>query len=323
MNKSEFFHKPSVREITKGKTPIEASSNLLSIVESIDNNHFLRIKRDLHPFETPKKFLRHGKELRIIMPPTIGEHIQRRKTPVEYRLESMDKIKDPYYACYSFYPLREGNKRKISLVSCVDGAKLYYYVYHFSTGIEILDFDDAQRVNKDGAEIKVRVPSRTPKKKAYLFKFTSFPVADDFNKYAVAYSLNTEGHNCEDKLHTNISYKFQGAREHSKFVSFCDHEIAAYLWLIDYFHNEKHNLIPWQMSHFAIPTNRIIELDKTLQNKVVIERLDKSNEPKDYALTEQDREVFFWAAVKKYDPQKTFFRRNTIDGLLKDAPYLD
>lgn len=321
MNKSQFFNKPTVTEITKGKTAVEADSNLINIITSLKENQFLRITRELNFFENPKKFMRHAPDLKIAMPSTIREQIEAKKAPVIYRLQTMKNIRDPYYACYSHVPLKTNDRitRKISLVNCVDGAQLYAYMQNNSTSTKILDFDESLRVGKDGAQVIVSVPSRTPKESNHKIKFISLPVIDNEDKYGIAYSLRTEGHDCMDKLVTNIAFNLPYFKKDSHFVSFCDHEIAAYLHLIDYFHNEKQNIIPLQMSLFAIPTNEIIELKKSLENKVVIEKLNEKGQLKDYPLTESEKELFYWGAVQKYGPESTFYRKNSIDGLLKDA----
>ncbi|MBU0930130.1 MAG: hypothetical protein KJ623_03585 [Nanoarchaeota archaeon] len=323
MNKSQYFRKPTAKEITKGKSALEADSNLINAIESLKEDQFLRIKRELHSFEKPKKFIRHAPDLKIVMPSTIREHIEARKTPVIYRLETMKDIKDPYYACYSHVPLRTNDRttRRISLVNCVDGAQLYAYMQNNSAGAKVLDFDESLKAEKEGAQVIVSIPSRTPKQSNHKIKFISFPVTDNENKYAIAYSLRTEGHDCMDKLITNTSFNLPYFKKDSHFVSFCDHEIAAYLHLIDYFHNEKKNVTPYQMSLFAIPTNKIIELKKDLENKVVIEKPNKEGLLMDYPLTESEKELFYWAAVNKYGPEKTFYRKNTKDGLLKDAHF--
>ncbi len=320
MNKEKFFKKPRADEIKKDKKAIETDSNLLDYVEKLQNDeeHFLRIKKDLNPFRKPKKFIRHGPELKIEMPHTIRDHVKKGKIPVQYRNETMKNIEDPYYVCYSYQPLKTREKipRRISLVNCVDAAKIYSYSY--PNRIKIIEcFSDSKRVNKDGAQVMMSVPSRQSKERNYIFKLISVPVIDDKNKYAVAYSLNTEGHNCKDKLITNISFNLPYFKKDSLFLSFCDHEIAAYFYLMDTLHNNG-NDIPLEMSLFAIPSNRLLDVNKTLENKVVIEREDDNGKLKDYALTESDKELFFWALVKKYGPSKIAYRTKSKDGNLRD-----
>lgn len=328
MNKSQFFHKPNAIEITKGKRLIETDSynleEILEIIESLENNddYFLRIKSDLLPFKIPKKSTRHGKELRINMPETIKGHQNSNRSPFAYIFKSMSRIRNPYLFCYSYRPLKSNDRipRKISLVNCVDGAQLYAYTQKYSTGFKMEEFSEARRVENEGAQIEVSIPSREPKVEKYLFKFISFPIIDNENKYAIIYSLRTEGHNCKDKLITNISFEKRDSSKDSDFIAFCDHEIAGFLCLTEHYWKNG-NKIPMQMSPFVIPTNKIIRLNKIVNNKVVIEKLDKNKKAKDYALTEQHRELVFWAAIQKYDPYETFYRRAEIDGPLKDASW--
>ena len=75
------------------------------------------------------------------------------------------------------------------------------------------------------------------------------------------------------------------------------------------------------MRHFLIPTNKTIDLKKTLENKVVIEKPNEKGELKDYPLDEANENIFYWMAIKEYGPIKTFYRKATEDGLLKDAPW--
>ncbi|MFA5176432.1 MAG: hypothetical protein WC413_04220 [Candidatus Nanoarchaeia archaeon] len=307
MNKEAYFSRPTADQIIKGKTLIEADRNLLYLIENIKENEALVITTELNPFENSKKYLRHSTELRLKMPQTIAEHIRLKQPPVHFREEAFNNLTDSNYSGYIFSPLKEREqlKRKVSLVNCVKGAKLFTYCTN-NTPIDIQEYS-AKRASKEGASVIVSVPSRTPKKDRHLFKFISVPTVDNENKYAIAYSLRTEGHNCGDKLFTNVAYKYESSREDTSYITFDTHEIAAYLALCDHFWNKEKNIIPLQMSHFAIPTDLIINLNKKLQKQAVIQR-DKNLG----TLTEAEFEKFFWAAVKKYGHNKTFFRTDKL-----------
>ena len=98
----------------------------------------------------------------------------------------------------------------------------------------------------------------------------------------------------------------------------CAHEIAAYLTLIDNEWEEYKNIIPLQMSPFAIPTHLTVDYYKRWNNNILIR--DKSLSSKDQ-LRKPNRaelEIALWTLVKKMKHDKTFFAKASRDGNLRD-----
>jgi hypothetical protein len=314
MKPKSYFQYPTVGEIKRYSSIKEVSTNLVEEILSLESEEALIIKRTLIPnnHKSSKKFMKHATEVKTKRFSSLEEAIKTRKTPVQLREEAFNNLRSPIKSGYSFKPVVGTDKRtrKISLVECIEGTKIYCYANQktekFSPSIDVHPYDDARRVEKEGTEIIVKVPSREKKSSRYEFKVSSVPVIDTRNKWGVAYRLLTD-HDCQSKKF-NIRYSQEWDKESSRLFNFCAHEIAAYLAIIDYYWTEKKNVIPLQMSQFAIPNQETVDYyNKLTKNCLIQEDGEKARR-----LNQAEKEMLLWGLVKKLGHDNTFFANDKV-----------
>ena len=194
---------------------------------NIDSNEYLI---SFPPFpgnsESARKFMKHGNEVLPRRQYTLNQAIKERLTPVQMREEAFTYLNGPFYCSYSFMPLgKDQRKRKVSLVECLEGARIYAYVNQVNLAeINVKPYDNAKRVAKDGAEIVVEVPSRTKGEPRTKFKLMNIPVVDSPEKYALAPNFSSD-HSCGNKKF-KIRYSYESSKESSQVFNICAHEIA-------------------------------------------------------------------------------------------------
>lgn len=298
-----FFKKETVASIRK-KDKIEASNNLVEKILDLENKDYLEIKRDLVPEHyTPKRFLKHGTELKLQRTYSQRETLEKKLIPVRQRQEAFNKIKHPFYSGYTFVPSSKDRKiRKVSLTNCLEAAKLYFYAENLASKISIKAYSDSQRVKKEGAVFAVKVPSREKKKHSYEFNLVSVPFIDNDEKYTISSSIRTEGHLCKEKQFM-FRYKYGTSKEGSDYHYICAHEIAAYIKVAETSWNKDKNIVPLQMSQFVLPTQFFVDYYKKLENNCLI---DGKN------LNKAEKEILLWSLVQKQGHDKTCFATEKI-----------
>lgn len=316
MTHKTYFQEPTRAQIMKYISVRNFSRDLVSNILSLGENEAGIIEARLIPeeFKNSRKFMKQEQDVKIQRFYSLEAMVNNRKTPVQLREIAFNKIKPQSYSCYSFKPFtgNDTRTRRVSLVECLEGIHLYCYASQPGTGfnkpsIEIKPYHDAKRVEKDGAEIKVKVSSRTKKQPKYEFKFSSVPVIDSREKWTIAYNILTD-HNCGSKRF-NIRYTFLTDKESSRVFNFCSHEIAAYLAIVDYYKNKEKNIIPLQMSQFAIPTQEAVDFYVKLCNNCLI-KAPKSKLPR--KLNRAEKEILLWGLVYKLGHDRTFYATEKV-----------
>ena len=307
VHKKTFFKERTIGEIKKNLELKEVAYNLINQIYNLSDKEGLIITTELIPkkYETARKFMKHGPEVKLKRVNSLEEAIIRSKTPVQLRETSFNSIKNNAYCGYSFKPIVGTDKRtrKVSLVECIEGAKLYAYaVNEKNTCIEVKPYDNAEVISKDGAEVIVSVPSRSKKQRKQKFKFSSVPIIDNPKKLGVGFNISSD-HDCESKRY-NIRYRYDDDKESSRIFNFCAHEIASYFAIVDFYWNENKNLIPMQMNQFAIPTQEIVNFYSKLGNNCLIQT-SKDKRPR--KMDRAEKEILLWGAVYKKGHDKTFF----------------
>jgi hypothetical protein len=309
-----FFNERTKAEI-KAKNPVQKK---LSELEP-SSEYLILPSQKLVPinYESSRKFMKHGIEVKPRRYSTIEEAVVIGKTPVQLRERAFNEIQDYHFCGYSFMPIsRDKRKRKVALIECLEGARLFAYSRQVpGTNIIIKPYDDSKKVRTEGAEIVCNVPSRTEGESRIQFKLMSVPIIDCPEKYLVSQNLGSD-HSCGSKRF-NIRYKYAEDKESSGIVNICAHEIAGYLEIIDFYLNQEKNVIPLQMSQFAIPTQFTVENYLNMCNNVLIE--DKLIKSKDHLRkpNSAEKEIMLWGLVKRYGHDKTFYARNDRDGLVQ------
>lgn len=313
--KKAFFVEPTVGEIKRYDSITEIPDNLIERIQELTNDEAGIITTGLIPESyTPRKFMKHGRIVPLRRFRSLEEAIEMAKTPIQLRELTFDSIRTHPYSGLTFKPFVGTDKRtrKVSLVECVKGAKLYGYANQpetegFTPTIDIHPYDESRRVVLDGTEVVLMVPSRIKGQERYEFKFVSVPVVDKSDKWGIAYNIRTT-HTCKSKLF-NIRYTWEDDRESSRLVDFCAHEIAGYLAIIDHYLNNKLNIIPLQMSQFPIPTQETVDFYERLTHNVLIQT-DDDKKPRKLNIAE--KEILLWGFVHVHGHDSTFYAREKV-----------
>ncbi len=317
--KKGFFREPLVTDIRKYISVKEIDENLIDEILNLGSDEAVVIKTRLIPgdYENSRKFMKHGRDVKIARFMSLKDALEKKLTPVQLRDDAFNKIRNIAYCCYTIKPFigTDIRTRRVSLEDAIDGTKIYSGSHQEGMGgpISVKKYGDAKRVEKDGAEFIVEVPSRTEGVSAYEIKFSSVPTVDNMYKWGIAYNIFTN-HSCKHKTY-DIRYRYMWDKESSRVFNFCAHEIAAYLAIIDYSLNVDKNMIPLQMSQFAIPTKETVDFYIKLVNNCLIKTEDDKRHRK---LNRAEKEILLWGLVHKLGHDRTFYARESIDGLVKD-----
>lgn len=313
MKPKPYFRQPTAAQIRRYKTIREISDHVVDNVLDLKDSEAAIIRADLIPrqFDGARRFMKHGDEVKIRRFRTLEGTLKARRTPVQLREEAFNSLRQPPYCGYSFKPVlgTDRRTRKVSLVECLEGTKLYCYAQQtpLLSEIEIRPYQDARRIDREGAKIIVSVPSRMQKSPRYEFKFSSVPIADSIHKWAIAHGIVTD-HNCKS-TRFNIRYTYADDKEGSDNFNFCAHEIAAYLSLMDHYLKFRKNIIPLQMSQFAIPTQQTVDFYVRLCNNCLIQT-EKDQKPR--KLNRAEKEILLWDLIRELGHDDTFFATEKV-----------
>jgi len=312
--KKQFFQGTTKAEIKKKK---QVDIAKLSDIAKLMPDEFAVIN-PLVPeeYDTARKFMKHGPEVKIARAYTLAQAVELGKTPLQLREDAFNSIKSHEYCGYSFMPLgKDRRKRKVSLLECLEGARIFAYSHQVpGTGIKVKTYADAKRARKDGAVVIASVPSREKDEGRMEFKLMSVPLIDSPEKYAITYGFGSD-HSCGAKRF-NIRYRYVNEKESSEVVNVCCHEIAAYLELIQQEWTQHKNIIPLQMCPFAIPSQATVDFYLKLENNVLVsdnEKEDKLRKP-----NRAEKEISLWALVQTLGHDKTFYADKSRDGDVRD-----
>lgn len=321
MGKKPFLSEPSVAEIKQRDSRISRNNVVLELQNLDEDEYLITASPLLGAYQNePIKFLKHGAEVPIHRYRTIAQAERDRRIPLDLRRRAYEQVRERAvdFSCYSFMPLigNETRRRRISLVQILDGARIYAYSQQ-QQGVEIkvVPYDNARGVKKDGASVIVDVPSAEKKSPRNKFKFTSVVVADDVRKFAIAHGLGSD-HTCEFKRYRGLRYPFEHEKETSQVLNFCKHEVAGYIGLVDWYWNQEHNLMPLEMSEFALPSKRTVELYKRMLDSLLI--YDSTIKCKDNLRkpNQAEKQVLLDRVVKTFGYDATLFCDSKRDGLL-------
>lgn len=315
MPKKEFFRENTVAEIARNKVLVEKLLSDLENIEYIVIDSGVLVPKG---YESARKFMKHGLEVRPKRFYTLDQAVQDARTPVQLREDAFNKIKNPNYCGYTFMPIgRDKRKRKVSLIECLEGARIYAFAHQTpSERIKVKPYDDSKRVRRDGAEIIVEVPSRVEGEKPVEFKLFSVPVVDAPEKHKISLGIGSD-HSCGSKRY-NIRYRYSDDKEGSGIVNVCAHEVSGYLEIINHYLNNEKNLIPLQMSQIAIPSQDTVDYYLKLLNNVLVK--DPSVKAKNQLrkMNRAEKEIALWGFVQKLGHDKTFYAKGSRDGNVAD-----
>jgi hypothetical protein len=316
--RKRFFKERTAQEIRRLNLRT-ITTDLIEEINSLKESEGIIINRSLIPMKSIRKFMKHGQTVNLRRFESIDELIEAVESPWEMRKEAFDNIHNISYSGYCFQPV-DGNDRrirKISLVDCLEGARIFAYIYQENEGfiplVDIKPYDKAKAVELEGADVHVMIPSKEKKSPRYSIKIMSVPIIDNKFKTNIALRIHTD-HACNYKKF-NIRYlssekeSICSTDKESRLVNFCAHDIAAYLAVIDYYKKDE-NSIPLKQCPFAIPTQSAVDFYKKLCNQVLI----RNNGTRKLSMTEKgvllfgdvyknghDKKYFPFEKVKEYD----------------------
>lgn len=312
-SKSRFFYRPKkLSEILGDREILKPDrENLLDTILNLQPNQAVSIDYPIIPFgysyeegefKDSQNFLKRGPQVNLYEPKSATEAIQKRLGPTRLRIEAFDSLdSNKQYSAYSWRGRRTGQKRRVHLVDCLEGAKLFAFTEHsksLANKITMRDYQHARGVREQGGVFTFEVPSRTTDSK-YTVRLHSVPLPANKNEYAIWFDIAAV-HSCEDLIN-RFSFRY-GSKEEN----FCGHIIAAYLHLSKRMHREKGRVM---LQPFALPTELAVDLYKKSQNRVVIkDNRSKRRRP----LNNAGIEILLWELVAKKQNKATFFARRKI-----------
>lgn len=315
-NRKSYFSSKTKTQIVKGSLVGLAR---LTDIFNLSADQYVIINPLLpNEYDSARKFMKHGPEVRPRRYYTLDQAIRDGRTPVQLREEAFNAISDPFYCGYSILPTsRDRRKRKISLIECVEGARIFAYSHQVpGTSLDVKAYSDCDRVFSEGAEVVSRVPSRTRKEKRHELKLVSVPFKDSSEKYLISQNIGSD-HSCGSKRF-NIRYRYTDDKESSGIVNLCAHEVAAYLQLVQQEWENNKNIIPLQMSPFAIPSQETARYYLNLENNVLVKDPTLVGKDKLRKMNRAEKEIALWAFVKRYGHDRTFFAKPSRDGNVRD-----
>jgi len=313
--KQEYFERPKkVQDIVGDKELVYSPRrHLIDNVESLTEDQAIVVRYPIVPggygrsplFEDWQNFLKRGPEVYLQVPETRTEALEYKIAPHVLRKEAFDKLDNKAYSGYVWKGFRSERRKKVHLVDCLEGAKLF----SFSENNKDLDDKISHRAYTNGhvdhgGTFTFKVPSRSSDN-IYSLRLQSVPLVGSKDQYAVWNDLDSE-HGCDLKVN---EFSFRRA---SKEDVFCPHEIAAYLTLAkdEYQNSGKVMLMP-----FALPTERTVNVWNKLRDNVMIEEKkiikDKERNVK-RPLNKAELEILLWEFVGKYKNDATFFSRRKL-----------
>ena len=329
VKKKTFFREPTRAQIAT-YDQVHAKTDLVERVLDLEEDKTLVIDRLLIPEEFQRTgngrdswfFLRHAPVVEASKGQQLWNVARGRQRPVDFRraafnaVKSARRVEDLAFSGYAFTPFdvkpfrtKDKRTRRIGLVETLEGARLFAYGQQSAASIEVQAYDKVASINFQGAKYFVRVPSRTQKKTKHEFDVTGIPVAENRNKYGVAWSTGSLGHDCRRGLFIGMAY----SREDPMF-DLCAHEIAAQLRIMELSCQEG-NKTPYLMSQVALPTEKAVRFYTRLMDSTLVR--DPSLETKDQLrpLYKAEKEIMMWGLVHKHGHDETFDGRENLGGM--------
>ncbi len=230
--------------------------------------------------EASKKCYKYGDLISLNQPRTPKQAQELKKTPLEILLQDLkileSKEKAPSeYIGYSFQPIQGDDKRKkiVPFSWLLEATRLASYELQqpqeFAQSIEklgskIKPYGDAKATATQGSTLVVLVPSRT-RQEPYEIKVQHLPTQDNQEKFAIIYSLITEG----GPPHSFWNIKYPEEEKDDTFT-FYPHSIKAVLDCCIYYKTEHDNLVPYNLTPFFIPSKALVDIYKRIKNNLVI-----------------------------------------------------
>ncbi|MBU0459934.1 MAG: hypothetical protein KJ597_06800 [Nanoarchaeota archaeon] len=313
--KKAYFRNPTVGEIKRSCSVTEISDHFVDKILALQENEAVIIGDNLIPknYWDARQFGRRGKSVEL---PgcNMQEALKTEYLFQEQRRAAFNTISARRYSSYFIDPKnfntdsRDLRIRKITLVDCLEGARIYGYVHREwpkDSAISTFDVGKIYTItdnNERGVEVNVKVPSRTLGHQRWKVKYVRVPIKNNTSRVALMLQLNAR-HMCEDKR--NRIGESVGP-DMSDVVVFCPHDIAGYLALADHFQEQENKDILHRLNPFAMPTQLTVDYYLKLERNCLIKYIEEKNGKKKEklrTLIDKEKDIMLWGLghIKKYD----------------------
>lgn len=293
MVKKSFFNKRTPSEMQKEleMRRVNWQANLVDKIWNLNENQGLILMSPIIPAQflgrsesqavDSRKHYKWGQFLAIKQPQSQEDaHNCQPYIPLIGRMQAFDELRkiderDVNYLGISWKPV-QGNDRRLRLVpfdSVIDGVSILNYANSQGTGIEMKDYSDARIVQREGAQVIFKVPSRTKGREKYLVVLKHVPLSQGKEENAVILSLDTSFMGKEPERETflhDLRYAYNQSGQYSDRVVFGPHEIAAYLETIRKEWKGIDKTVPLRMNPFPLPSRAFFEYGQKLDNNLLM-----------------------------------------------------
>ncbi len=329
MGKKSFFNErtePQIRGL--GISSVSVQRGLVDKILSLDaSKQALELRFQLIPgrfyagtrnsAQAARKTYKHGVYLNLSQCRTIEEALYEQRLPHEIRREDFDlklgskKEEDIEVQGYAFRPI-QGNdvrKRLVPFPWIFEGARLFGYGIKNTEGIKVMPYDDAERVQTEGASVPVSVPAREDKKQRYLIRVDNVAVVDNQNKHVIWPGFTTTYSEGKVSEHSfwSFGYKFINDRESSRNVILYPQDVAAMLGIVRHFLIEEENPVPWNMNPFAKPSFFAANYYRLLCNNVLVRDPKLKRKSKLRKLYIPEKSILLARLIGKFGHDETMF----------------
>jgi len=283
--------------------------------------------------EASRKCYKHGDLVALSQPQSQAEAYHNRDIPLAVRARDLSQLagmreEEINFTGYSFRPLqgRDRRKRVVPFVWLPEAERLFAYAEHMTSyedkegvkkGIQVIPYDDAARVSREGAKVICTVPSRTAKKLRYKIRLESVPVDGTTERRAVVWSLKSDFEADPEHSQWNIRYTGEKDPEGSDIFTFYPHDIAAYMATAGHYWRQ-HNLTPMEMNPFAVFSRRGAGFYNKLCNNVLIFDPKLSSKEKTRKLHLAEKSILIARAIGVFGHDEIAYWDPLRDGKVKD-----
>ena len=299
MNKEEFFYEPrTVSEIHGGKYVSLAIDNIAERILQMREYEGLLISPIVpEEYESRARFLKRAPQVVLDTGRNSFNAMRNGITPSKALKNACEKLdNDEKYCGIAWKSLRKNEHKRISLVDCIRGSKLFAYSELANAEISVKDYNELNDAAYMGGKFKVKVNSRTPKQPRYDLTIESVPVVRSVYNPVIWTDL-TATHAC-GITENDFSYRYISSED------FCPHVIAAYLKVAK---DAKENgeLTPVKFMPFPLPSELTVDFYNKLANQVMVREKIGENRRRKRPLNKAEKEILLWDLVKIMGPEAT------------------
>lgn len=347
-NRKKFFRKRtpdqildelSSRRVCTGRNLVEniwedldENSQALILMFPIIPPHFLSSFKS--QAQSSRKDYKHGLFVPVVQPATVEESYQMTQNgfiPMNGRMQALDtntRGKDEReinYLGISWKPIQgnDGVPRFVPFDAVHEGIKIYAYAHQHGSGIEVnANYTNSQIVQREGAQVLCKVPSRTKRMERYHVNLRHVPLLQGKEENAVVLSLKPHYEEGEVPERTTfmheLLYRSDSGRAGSDRIVFGPHEIAAYLAIIRDNWKGVNSTVPLRMNPFPIFSKGLFKFAEKLDSNILVYDPTLQSKRKLRNLHLDERCILMSRAIGVKGVWKTVYWDSRRDGSLKE-----